>query len=257
MNGVKARAGWILHALSLAALAWAAATPAAAEEAGSYLWRATTMRAAPGRLLEVIELMKERQASGLDARLGGEFPFIMRHSQGDQWDLLLLLPMESWTAYYAPERVARRRQHETENRAFFARLEQMVAFREDLFAHGPPLADVGAAFAGNRFYHVEMFEALAGKRAELLEQRRMENAYLAATGRTTNLVWTGAAGTDVDVFTIGFYPSLVAFAAPSPATAAARERAATEAGFESRSFIGAYLRTLISGHHDTLAVAIE
>lgn len=33
--------------------------------------------------------------------------------------------------------------------------------------------------------------------------------------------------------------------------------AATNAGFEARSTIGIYLRELISGHHDTLAIKVE
>ncbi len=38
---------------------------------------------------------------------------------------------------------------------------------------------------------------------------------------------------------------------------AAQDAAARAAGFESESRIGPFLRTLISSHHDTLAVAIK
>ncbi len=77
-----------------------------ANESHLYLYRTLLVRAAPGDLLEVIDLYKARmpvQDAAGDAR-----PFIMRHSQGDQWDLLLLFPMGSFSEYYSAERVDRR-----------------------------------------------------------------------------------------------------------------------------------------------------
>ena len=85
----------------------------------------------------------------------------------------------------------------------------------------------------------------------------MENAYLAATGQTPNMIFRRAAGSDVDVFTIGFHESLQAFAAPAPASDEEKEAAAKAAGFKTRADISFYLRSLISGHHDTLAVKPE
>ena len=102
-----------------------------------------------------------------------------------------------------------------------------------------------------------MFEAAPGKAAELFGQRRMENAYLSSTGQTPNMIFRRAAGSDVDVFTIGFHKSLEAFAAPASATDEEKEAAATAAGFKGRADISFYLRSLLSGHHDTLAVKVE
>ena len=102
-----------------------------------------------------------------------------------------------------------------------------------------------------------MFEAAPGKTDELFEQRRMENTYLAATGQTANMIFRRAAGSDVDIFTIGFHKSLEAFAAPGSVTDEEKEAAANAAGFKGRSDISFYLRSLISGHHDTLAVKVE
>src|SRR5260370_17812753 len=67
----------------------------------SSLYRILLLRAAPGRLLEVIDLYK-RQLPVYD-RGGESRPFLLRHSQGDQWDLRLLFPMESFAAYYPPD----------------------------------------------------------------------------------------------------------------------------------------------------------
>src|SRR3546814_10641859 len=82
----------------------------------------------------------------------------------------------------------------------------------------------------------------------------MENAYLLAINSRPNLIWVGDQGSDADVFTIGYYPSIVAFAAPAPVTDEQAEAAAKASGFKGRAFIGTYLRQLLQSHHDTLAV---
>jgi hypothetical protein len=95
------------------------------------------------------------------------------------------------------------------------------------------------------------------KTTKLLEQRRMENAYPEATGQTQNLIFRGVAGSDVDVFTIGFHADLEAFTAPAPASDEERKAAARAAGFKSRADISFYLRSLIAKHQDTRAVKLE
>src|ERR1043166_4654646 len=72
-----------------------------------YLYQAKLVQAAPGKLLELIELQKSRLIEYRNA--GDDLPLMMRHSQGDHWDLLLLIPMKSYADYYSPERVAKRR----------------------------------------------------------------------------------------------------------------------------------------------------
>ena len=73
----------------------------------TYLYKTTFVRAAPGKLLDLIALYKERMAA-YDTS-GDERPFWWRHTQGDQWDLMLLFPMGSYAEYYSTERVARRK----------------------------------------------------------------------------------------------------------------------------------------------------
>ena len=85
----------------------------------------------------------------------------------------------------------------------------------------------------------------------------MANAYLESTGQTPNMIFRRAAGSDVDIFTIGFHPSFEAFAAPAKVTVEEKERAAESAGFKGLADISFYLRSLISGHHDTLAVKVD
>src|SRR5689334_19940076 len=88
--------------------------------AGAYLYRATLIQAAPGRLLDVVAMVRNGWPAVRDA--GDEPPIAMRHSQGDRWDLLLLFPMGSWAEYDAPDRAARRSKARAAAAAELARL---------------------------------------------------------------------------------------------------------------------------------------
>jgi len=238
-----------LFLLLIILAACAASTSAAAP---AYLYRANLVQAAPGKLLELIDLQKSRLSEYRNA--GDEQPFMMRHSQGDRWDLLLLIPMGSYADYYSAERVAKRMQlmKESQNK-----LDALIAWQEDVFVYGPPLAELQKAFASSAFFHVEMFDALAGKQAELFKEREMENAYLKALKRPENLIFVRDAGAAWDLFTIGTYRDLKHFAESASIPEADQEAAAKAAGFEAASRIGPYLRTLINSHHDTLAVSVK
>ena len=122
----------------------------------------------------------------------------------------------------------------------------------------------GASFKGLQhqadgagLYHVEMFQALAGKREALIDQRQRENRYLDDTGQPVNVIFTTLVGSDVDVFTVGFHKDLAAFARGPAVTDEEAELAAREAGFAGRGDIGLYLRSLLTAHRDTLAVPVE
>ncbi len=242
---------------ALFALLGLSGAPAAAENDGDYLYKVTTVRAAPGELAALLDNYAELKASGYYRKAGETAPFIMRHSQGDQWDLLVISPMEGWYSYYMPRRGELRAKADDGAREILGRRPALVAFSEDLFAYGPDVKELAAAYAANGLYHVEMFNAAPGKGGDLFRQREMENAYLAATGQRQNMIFWVEAGGDVDVFTIGFHPGLEAFAAPSPAGDEKKEAAATEAGFKDRADISFYLRSLISAHHDTLATKVD
>ncbi len=229
----------------------------AGQREGDYLYRVSTVRAETGRLEALLDWIAEMKASDYFKEAGEHPPFVMRHSQGDQWDLLKIEPMESWTAYHSKSKTKRRAAAAEKYGAQAAPGFALVAFQEDHFAYGPPLEELEREFAENGFYHIEMFHAAPGQTGELVGQRRMENAYLEATGQTTNMIFHRAAGSDVDVFTIGFHKNFVAFAAPAHVTDEEKEQAAKDAGFKDRADISFYLRSLISGHHDTLAVKVE
>jgi len=220
--------------------------------APTYLYKTRLVQAAPGKLLELIELQKSSLIEYKNA--GDEQPLMMRHSQGDHWDLLLLIPMKTYADYYSPERVAKRNQVLKENQE---KLDALIAWQEDVLVFGPPLTDLQKAFAPSAFFHVEMFDALAGKQSELFREREMENAYLKALKRPENLIFVRDQGAAWDLFTIGTYRDLKHFAESAGILEADQEAAAKAAGFEAANRIGPYLRTLISSHHDTLAVSVK
>jgi len=207
----------------------------AGELEGDQLYRVTTVRAAVGSLPDLLDSIAAR-------RTGERPPLVMRHSQGDHWDLMIITAVDQDSALEP---------------GFLAPSFELIAFEEGRYAYGPSWADVSAAYSDNSFYHIEMFEAAPGKAEELLGQRRMENTYLAATELKPNMIFRRAAGSDVDAFTIGFHKDMEAFAAPSDVSDEDKESAAIDAGFKARSDISFYLRSLITGHHDTLAVKVR
>ena len=235
--------------LVLASVLWLLPTASAAET--SYLYKVTLVQAAPGRLLDLIDLYKESLAGYRAA--DDEPPLWMRHSQGDHWDLLVLVPMKSYAEYYNPERVAKR----APLRASAARIGQNIVWQEDLFVYGPPVNELRRAFGSASFFHVEMFHAIAGKQPELLKEREMENIYLKTLKRPENFIFVRDQGAAWDLFTIGVYRDLKHFAESAGIPESEQEAAAKTAGFEAASRIGPYLRTLITSHHDTLAISIK
>ena len=235
----------LLLTLALSAVSTRASAP-------TYLYKTKLVQAAPGRLLDLIELQKALLTEYRNA--GDEQPLMMRHSQGDRWDLLLLIPMKSYADYYSPERVSKRTQAVKEGQD---KLDALIAWQEDVFVYGPSLAETQKAFASSAFFHVEIFDALAGKQSELYREREMENAYLKSLKRPENLIFVRDQGAAWDLFTIGAYRDLKHFAESAGIPEADQEAAAKAAGFEAANRIGPYLRTLISLHHDTLAVSVK
>jgi hypothetical protein len=247
-----------MRILTVFILVFGAPMLAGAEELeGDYLYKVTTIRAATGALADLLDWEAQLSASDYYDEAGQQRPLLMRHSQGDQWDLLVIVPMQSWTDYHSPAATQKRKIASTKHQDLLATGQGLFAFYEDHFAYGPSWASLKSAYAANSFFHIEMFEAASGKTNELLEQRRMENKYLVSTGQTPNRIFRRAAGSDVDVFTIGFHRDFQTFATPADVTVEEKEIAAKAAGFKGLDDLSFYLRSLISGHRDTLAVKVE
>lgn len=225
----------------------------------NYLYRTTFVRAAPGKLLDLIQLFKDRMEV-YDAA-GDERPLWWRHTQGDQWDLMMLFPMGSYTKYYSGKRVKRRKQaadaSPLSRKAFLKEFRACAAWHEDLFVRGPDLERVKQEFKDSGYFHCEIFIALPGKFEELYKEREMENVYQTTLGRPYNMIFTRDWGASWDLYTLGCYHDRAHWAGSQDASKEDREAAASKAGFKSPDAIGPYMRTLIYMHRDTLGVAIK
>jgi hypothetical protein len=217
-----------------------------------YLYKVTLVQAAPGKFNDLVDLYKARAAAMKEA--GDEAPLWMRHSQGDHWDLMILFPIGSYAEYYQPERISKRKQAADK---FEEKFKEDIAWQEDLFSYGPPLADLRKAFANGAFFHVEMFVASPGKFADLYKEREMENAYAKAVKEPENFIFVRDQGAAWDIFTIGVFRDLKHYAESADVNPKDAEAAAKAAGFDAPSQIGPYLRRFIREHHDTLAVAVK
>jgi hypothetical protein len=224
-----------------------------------YLYKTTFIRAAQGKLLDLIALYKERLA--VIDKSGDVRPFWWRHTQGDHWDLMLLTPMGSYTDYYAKGRVAKRRKAADASglpeEAFARKLDACASWKEDVYVLGPPLEFVKQAFEGTAYYHIEIFVSLPGKQEELFKERERENVYAVGTKRPYNMIFVRESGASWDIYTLGCYRDLKHWAVGEEVTKEERAAAVKKAGFNSSEEIGPYMRTLIDFHRDTMGVAIK
>lgn len=211
---------------------------------GDVLYRMTLMRAAPGRQLELLQDLQEGIRS-VSVPREDRRPLIIRHSQGDHWDFMVLAPVGNYRDYFA--------QSSALNAAAPA---ELVAWQEDEFVRGPDLRTFPGFFDAT-LYHVEMFNALATSRDALVKERQMENAYARAVGRPTNAIFVRELGASWDVFTIGAWRNWKHYAERDDLDPSKSAAAAKAAGFQSDAHIGPYLRSLINTHHDTLATPVR
>ncbi len=219
------------------------------------LYHVSTIRAKPGSLLQLISLIKEDisdyKSYGIDK------PFLMRHSQGDHWDLLLIYPISSLDDHFKDKGIAKRQASNSLDQPYESRYYDLISFQEEQIVKGPSKKVFTKRFEKYDYYHVEIFQALAGKRMELLKERQMENVYLNELKRDNNLIFTKVMGGEAAIFTIGFYRDLKHFAESTDIPLEKENEAAKVAGFESVYTIGSYLRSLLLKHNDTLANAVR
>lgn len=228
-----------------------AVTVAVPPISGQSLYKVSLFRAAPGALLPLIENLKDRAADYTED--AGFKPFIIRHSQGDQWDLMVYEHITSYSSYYSEGNDLLKHFTPPYGDDFY----QLISFRETIYSRGPDYDVLAKLFEQNNFFHVEMFVALPGKQQELLEQRRMENVYLREIGRGENLIFIVDQGANWDCFTLGGYRDIKHFAESADIPIELEEKAATKAGFKGVTHISPYLRSLIATHHDTLAGKVQ
>ena len=203
----------------------------------------TQYRAAPGKFPALLELVAN---TNWDAFEQGR-PIVMRHSQGNHWDLMFLAKEQACVARECSQAASQ----------FEKDVNELVDFELRFSATSKtPWADIKAKDSVSGFYHIEMFNVGAGKHDALMRQRLIENDYIERIGQSPNEIFEVSFGSDFDIFTIGFYESLQAYSVPADVTQAEAEAAAKAAGFKNRADVSFHLRELIVGHHDTLAVKV-
>ncbi len=251
----------LLAIVSLSALGYSAAPAAGGPQPSepTTLYKATFVRAAPGKLLDLVALYKNRMA--VHDAAGDARPFWWRHAEGDQWDLMVIYPMGSYFEYYSKERQSRRGKaaaaSSLSEKAFIQRLNDLTAWREDIFVMGPPLDSVKKAFEGTSFYHIEIFVSLPGRQEDLYRERVMENVYQTGIGRPETMIFVRDQGAAWDLFTLGCYKDIKHWAGTSDIPKDRRDAAARLAGFADADAIGPTMRTFIDMHRDTMGGAIK
>ncbi len=222
------------------------------------LYRFVMIQAAPGKLPDLIELYRQRVPVIVAG--GDEAPIFVRHSQGDRWDLLVIFPSGSYTDYYSRERLARREdaagRSGLDGAAYLKRMYELIAWHEDVFVLGPPVAELRAYLKGTTVAHFEMMQALPGKRDELIAERQMESVFNSLRGRPAMLTFTHDQGAAWDVITLDAWRDWRQYGELQMIPADVSEAAAKKAGFASADAVGTYMRSLISTHHDTLGTIL-
>jgi len=223
---------------------------------GTYLYRFGMLQAGPGRLVELIDILKKQAPVAVSG--GDELPIVVQHSQGDHWDLLVIYPMESYQGFYEAGRAAKRAAAiGAQPIGSFQALRPLLIWHEDLFVLGPPVEALREHVRGKGLLHFEMLQALPGKFEELIEERRMENRYNRERGRGQTLIFAHDQGAAWDVVTLGVYRDWNEYADSSKIPKEVSELAARKAGFADAGSVGAFMRTLISTHRDTLGPPIQ
>ncbi len=218
------------------------------------LYKVSLLRAKPGSLLELIDVIKSDNSNYQNYQ--DQKPYLLRHSQGDHWDLMVITPISSLSEYFSSEEMSRRSGSNSIEKPYGDSFFDLVSFQEEAIVTGPSLSQFTPAMENFNLFHIEIFTALAGKQAELLKQREMENVFYSKFDHRPNFIFKRVFGPSWDIFTLGWYEDMHDFAGPDTPFEV-EDQAAKDAGFEGVNFIGSYLRSLLLEHHDTLAGKVE
>ena len=155
-------------------------------------YKVALLRANPGDLLELIDELKEDIEN--HETLGIQKPYLLRHSQGDQWDLMLIYPIENLSSYFSEEKMMSRTASNALEKSYGEGYHDLVSFQEEAIVEGPALSKFTDWFEKYGYFHIEIFTALAGKQIELLKQREMENVFYGHINHKGNLIFTRVFG---------------------------------------------------------------
>jgi hypothetical protein len=182
-----------------------AAPAAQAQAGGAELYHVHFVKAAPGKLVEMIDAYVNAPA---DPQSPGP-PVILRHREGDDWNLLVLRPL-------GPEVTVRAAPPAAELQQFLTRTRGMRAMHNDTFAIGPPWAEARKLVLGDEraeasgtggVYVVSVMRSLPGHRDQL--QGALQKIAAEDAGRALTL--QHLEGAPWEFVTITRYDSWTAF----------------------------------------------
>ncbi len=218
------------------------------------IYHAHFVKAAPGKLPELIDAYRNLPSDMTSSAP----PLILRHVEGDDWDLLVLTPLgkEDKITAAGPSRA---------DEQFFQRLRPLSAMHTDTITRGPAWSVASAALmiqkpgvevAGTSgstatpVYIVSTFRALPGHREQLEQVLRR----LAAVQPGHDVTLQHMEGSAWDFLMVSRYDSWAALAQDESTPDMQSLRAQS---FRSADGPSLELREHLAEHHDTLAVRVD
>lgn len=194
-------------------------------------------KAAPGKLPQLIDAYKTGPAP--EASEPQVTPIILRHRDGDEWDLIMITPLGKQTTLTAtapPQAV----------QDYYQRLGPLSDWHNDTFVLGPSWAVVQKALVvakGEPVYVVTDYRALPGHRPQLREV--LERNAQTTPGR--NVLFAHVEGAAWNFLDITRYDSWAEMGAPPPQP---------PAGTPPQEQ-GLAIRDHMAVHHDTIATFVS
>ncbi len=211
--------------------------PAAAPAPALELYHIHFVKAAPGKLLELIDTYKNGPAPAADEPQ--VTPIILRHRDGDEWDLVVITPLGKQTTISAaaPSQATM---------DYYSRVGPLSDWHNDTFVVGPSWAVVQKALVvakGEPVYVVTDYRSLPGHRPQL--RQVLDRNAQDTPGR--NVLFVHSEGASWNFLNVTRYDSWAEVGAPPPQP---------PAGVAPQDQ-GLAIRDHMLVHHDTIAVFVS
>jgi hypothetical protein len=224
-------------AVLLTATTAVAQQPAQPQAPALELYHIHISKAAPGKLPQLIEAYKSAPAPAADEPQ--VTPIILRHRDGDEWDLIRITPLGkqvTLSASASPQAIE----------DYYQRVRPLTDWHNDTFVVGPSWAIVQKALVvakGEPVYVVTDYRALPGHREQL--RAVLDRNAQDTPGR--NVLFAHVEGAAWNFLNITRYDSWAEVGAPPPAP---------PAGTQPQDQ-GLAIRDHMAVHHDTIAIFVS
>lgn len=211
--------------------------PAQPQVPAPELYHIHISKAAPGKLPQLIDAYKS--APGPEASEPQVTPIILRHRDGDEWDLVTITPLgkqATLTANAPPQAIM----------DYYQRVGTLTDWHNDTFVVGPSWAVVQKALVvakGDPIYVVTDYRALPGQRQQL--KAVLDRNAQDTPGR--NVLFAHVEGAAWNFLNITRYDSWADVGAPPP-----QPPSGTQAQEQ-----GLAIREHLAVHHDTIATYVS